>query len=94
MAERHHSQEMIAIPLPYEKRLPSPHTEVEELLYIEPGAKGMTGSASFQYMVDELNWDDDEVMELIFRAAVVLYHAKPDATFGECLSTSLTWYAG
>lgn len=51
------------------------------------------GDGVMGYIADNISWSDDEVLERIFRHAIILFHSEK-GTFGECLDTALTWEVG
>jgi hypothetical protein len=75
------------IPLPYNLK----HDELE----IDPAAEGTTMDEAMRWIVDEISWNDEETMERVFRAMIVLYHAQQGSrTLGECLETAIVWERG
>lgn len=78
---------MMPIALPYELK----H---DELVVSEPDVD-FDERHPMDYLVENVSWNDDEAMELIFRGAVLLYNRLDNKdSFTRCLHQSVVWYAG
>ena len=78
---------IVHVELPYDLTL--------GMLQLDPVAQAETDvDHPMTYLVDSVSWDDDEALEIIFRGAIVCKTANPEATFAQCLETSIIWYAG
>ncbi len=74
-------------------RLPLSYNLKSSELNLEPRVHDVgDADEAIAYIAEYLS-PNDEVLERIFRHAIILFHSEK-GTFGECLNTALTWEVG